>query len=114
MAERINTGVPLLIFDAKVPGAGVLSDVYGVPENDKHTSYTLTWRTKFATNPTAVSISIQQALNDVAAEFAAIDTSTYITDGEQRIFYPFTGRFIRAIINSHTGGTLYTVEVMLT
>lgn len=112
--NRLNLGIPYKLFSAVVSVAGLTSDVMAAPENFKHSAFVLTWRTAFAVNPVAINVSIQQAMNNVAAEFANVDTSTYVTDGEQRIAFPFTGKFIRAIINTTNGGTGVDVEVMLT
>lgn len=83
------------------------------------------WQTVFGTAPTAVSIVLQGAMNDVDAEYQTID-STAATTGEGRSIpnnasgafapaNPATGvvqaRFLRAKVISSTGGAGLTVKI---
>jgi hypothetical protein len=113
MAQSIQRGVPVKLFDAVSPNAGDLSISLALPNLPGIMPLYVTWRTAFASNPSAINVVIQQAMNDVAAEYATIDTSTYTSGGEQRIISPVTGRFIRAKQVSNTGGTGLTVEVLV-
>ena len=85
------------------------------------------WQTVFGTAPTAVSIALQAAINDVDAEYQTIDTTT-ATTGEGRSIpnnpsgagapvNPATGtvqaRFLRAKVISSTGGSGLTVKILV-
>jgi hypothetical protein len=82
------------------------------------------WQTIFGTTPSAVSIVLQAAMNDVDAEYQTIDT-TAVTTGEGRSIpnnasatvAPSTGtvqaKFLRAKVISSTGGSGLTVKILV-
>ena len=85
------------------------------------------WQTIFGTAPSAVTIVLQGAMNDVDAEYQTID-STAATAGEGRsipnnfagtpaVTNPATGvvqaKFIRAKVISSTGGSGLTVKILV-
>jgi hypothetical protein len=85
------------------------------------------WQTIFGTAPSAVSIVLQAAINDVDAEYQTIDT-TSAAAGEGRsipnnntvsgaVLNPATGvvqaRFLRAKVISSTGGSGLTVKILV-
>jgi hypothetical protein len=82
------------------------------------------WQTIFGTAPSAVSIVLQAAMNDVDSEYATIDT-TAAAAGEARSIpnnasgtvSPATGtvqaKFIRAKVISSTGGAGLTIKFLV-
>lgn len=110
IAELLTRNIEALAFDNVTnPSNGAVSRTFALPPRQ----VLITWRTLFAVNPSAVSISIQVAQNNVSAEYQALDTSTYITVGEGRTVGPIIARFMRVIHTSRTGGSGITVGVMV-
>jgi len=70
------------------------------------------WQTIFGTAPSAVSIQLQAAMNDVDAEYQVIDTSA-APAGEARPLTNVQARFIRAKVVSSTGGSGLTVKFLV-
>ena len=82
------------------------------------------WQTIFGTAPSAVSIVLQAAMNDVDAEYQTIDTTAALT-GEGRSIpnnasgtvSPASGtvqaKFLRAKVISSTGGSGLTVKILV-
>jgi hypothetical protein len=70
------------------------------------------WQTIFGTAPTAVSIVLQSAMNDVDAEYQIIDTSAALA-GEARSLTNVQAKFIRAKVVSSTGGSGLTVKFLV-
>lgn len=79
----------------------------GFPEQ----THRVRWQTLFTGGPTAVNITLQAALEDVDADYKDVDTSTQ-TAGEQREI-SVAARFIRAKMNSRTGGTNLTMKFIV-
>ncbi|MFZ0333825.1 MAG: hypothetical protein WAL69_06780, partial [Candidatus Acidiferrales bacterium] len=73
--NSIYPGDVALAFNSESPSAGQASQQFalpnysGFPENGR----TIRWQTIFGTAPTSVSIALQTAMNDVDAQYAAID-----------------------------------------
>ena len=114
MPELMQRNVPIKLFDAVALHATDVSSSVAIPILPSGSLNVLTWRTAFASDPSAINVAIQIAMNDVAAEYATLDSSTYITGGELRVVVPLAGRFLRAKQVSNTGGTGLTVEVTIT
>lgn len=109
---HLNSGVPTKLFDAVSPSASLTSDAIGIPKTRfGDGGRRLTWRTGFAGAPSSVSIELQGAFRDVNAEFAVLDTST-ATTGEYRVLIVHMP-IIRVKIASYSGGSGYTVEVLV-
>jgi hypothetical protein len=72
---------------------------------------TVRWQTIFATAPSAVNVQLQGAMADVAAEYAAIDTSTN-TAGEARTVAGVRANFLRIAVTSATGGSTFTAKML--
>jgi hypothetical protein len=70
------------------------------------------WQTIFGTNPTAVNIVLQAAMNDVDSEYQTIDTST-ATAGEARTVANVQARFLRIKFVSSTGGSGLTAKILV-
>jgi hypothetical protein len=85
------------------------------------------WQTIFGSAPSAVSIVLQAAMNDVDSEYQTVD-ATAATTGEGRsipnnftgtpaVTNPATGavqaKFIRAKVISSTGGSGLTVKILV-
>ena len=109
----IYPGDVALAFNAEAPAAGQASQQFalpsysGFPENGR----TIRWQTLYGTAPTSVSVLLQTAMNDVDAQYAAIDTST-LTAGEARTVTGVRGNFIRAKISAISGGSGVTVQIL--
>ena len=76
------------------------------------TGFTVRWQTVFGSNPTAVNLTLQSAINDVDAEYQTLDTSTAV-GGEGRTVTGVQGRFLRIKFNSSTGGSGLTAKLVL-
>ena len=76
------------------------------------TGFTVRWQTVFGSNPTAVNLTLQSAINDVDAEYQTIDTSTAV-GGEGRTVTGVQGRFLRIKFNSSTGGSGLTAKLVV-
>jgi hypothetical protein len=102
-----------LAFNSESPAAGQASQQFalpsysGFPENGR----TVRWQTIYGSAPSAVSVVLQTAMNDVDAQYATIDTST-ATAGEARTVTGVRANFIRAKVSSITGGSGVTVQVL--
>jgi len=70
------------------------------------------WQTVFGTAPTAVSLILQGAINDVDAEYQQLDTAS-LTTGEARTVANVQARFLRVRFVSSTGGTGLTVKILV-
>ena len=109
----IFPGDVALAFNSEAPAAGQASQQFalpsyaGFPENGR----TLRWQTVFGSAPTAVSIVLQTALNDVDAQYATIDTTT-ATAGEARTVTGVRANFVRAKVSSITGGSGAIVQIL--
>jgi hypothetical protein len=118
-----NTLPPISLFSGDVgfsfnneafPGAATSGSQFALP------SYTglpdggtaVRWQTVFGTAPTAVSIILQGAINDVDAEYQQLDTSS-ATAGEARTVANVQARFLRIRFVSSTGGTGLTAKILV-
>jgi hypothetical protein len=118
-----NTLPPISLFSGDVgfsfnneafPGSGTSGSQFALP------SYTglpdggtaVRWQTVFGTNPTAVNIVLQGAINDVDAEYQTIDTTT-TTTGEARTVANVQARFLRIRFVSSTGGSGLTAKILV-
>jgi hypothetical protein len=118
-----NTLPPISLFSGDVgfsfnneafPGAATSGSQFALP------SYTglpdggtaVRWQTVFGTAPTAVSIILQGAINDVDAEYQQLDTSSQ-TAGEARTVANVQARFLRIRFVSSTGGTGLTAKILV-
>jgi hypothetical protein len=121
MPSYSNSTPPLALFPGDVgysfsnetPTGGEAGSQFALPEpsglpNQQHT---VRWQAIFGTAPSAVSLSLQGAMADVASEYATMDTST-ATAGEARTVTGVRARFLRVICNSATGGANYTAKIL--
>lgn len=96
------------------PGAGTSGSQFALPSYtglpDGGTS--VRWQTIFGGAPSAVSIVLQAAINDVDAEYQNIDTAS-LTTGEGRTVVNVQARFLRAKVVSSTGGSGLTVKILV-
>src|SRR5579863_9455188 len=92
----IFPGDVALAFNSEAPAAGQASQQFalpsytGMPNNGR----AIVWQTIYGTAPSAVSVVLQTAMNDVDAQYATIDTST-ATAGESRTVTNVRANFIR-------------------
>ena len=96
------------------PGANTAGSQFALPSYtglpDGGTS--VRWQTIFGTNPTAVNIVLQAAINDVDAEYQTVDTTT-ATAGEGRTVANVQARFLRIKFVSSTGGSGLTAKILV-
>jgi hypothetical protein len=109
----IFPGDVALPFNAEGPSAGQASQQFALPD---YTGFpdqgrTIRWQTIFGTAPTAVNISLQAANDDVDSHYQNIDSST-ATAGEARSVTGVNAKFLRARVNSITGGSGVTVQLL--
>ncbi len=109
----IFPGDVALAFNAEAPTAGQASQQFALPDYSGRGEQgrTVRWQTIFASAPSAISITLQTALDDVDAHYQTVDTST-ATAGEARTVTAVNAKFIRAKLTSITGGSGVTVEVL--
>jgi hypothetical protein len=114
----IFPGDVALAFNNEAPGAGQASQQYalpsyaGFPENGR----AIRWLTSFATAPSAASIQLQTAINDVDAQYAvptgAANMSSNLTAGDNLLATGVRANFARAKVVSITGGSGVTVQIL--
>lgn len=96
------------------PGANTAGSQFALPSYtglpDGGTS--VRWQTVFGTNPTAVNLALQGAINDVDAEYQTIDSST-ATAGEARTVANVQARFLRVKLVSSTSGNGLTTKILV-
>lgn len=110
--KALAKGLPEVVMDALVTTADTKGSSFALPWT-KNNNYNLTWVSRFATAPGAVSLQLQGALNDVDAQYAVLDTSTAIA-GEMKHVAGLNIRFVRVRQVSRTGADAYTtVDVMV-
>ncbi len=118
-----NTLPPISLFSGDVgfsfnneafPGAATSGSQFALPSYtglpDSGTA--VRWQTIFGTAPTAVSIVLQGAINDVDAEYQTLDTAA-LPAGEGRTVANVQARFLRVRFVSSTGGTGLTVKLLV-
>jgi hypothetical protein len=110
----LTQGIPVKLFDADNTAAPVNSVSHSIPirTGNSSSSRPIGWAVRFAVAPSAVSIQLQGAFNDVDAEYAQMDICTNI-NGEMRTVSLVLCKFVRARVVSRTGGSGVTVEVMI-
>ena len=118
-----NTLPPISLFSGDVgfsfnnetfPGSATSGSQFALP------SYTglpdggtaVRWQTVFGTAPTAVSIILQGAINDVDAEYQQLDATTQ-TAGEARTVANVQAKFLRIRFVSSTGGSGLTAKILV-
>ena len=122
MPAYSNSTPPLSLFPGDVgfsfnveafPANGTAGAQFAIPEpaGFPDQGHTVRWQTIFGTAPSAVSLTLQGAAADVAAEYFAIDTST-ATAGEARTVTGVRAKFLRVLVNSSTGGASLTAKML--
>jgi len=109
----IFPGDVALAFNSEAPGAGQASQQYALPSyaGTPNNARTISWQTIYASAPSAISVALQGAMQDVDADYATLDTST-ATAGETRSVSGVRANFLRAKVTSITGGSGVTVQFM--
>jgi hypothetical protein len=109
----LHPGAIGLSFNNESPAAGTAGAQFAMIEPGGFPSEgrTVTWQTIFGTAPSAVNVSLQAAMHDTDAEYKDIDASTQV-NGEERTVANVRARFLRAKMNSITGGGGVTVQVL--
>src|SRR5580698_3915537 len=92
----VNPGDVALAFNSEGPTAGQASQQFAVPSyaGMPNNGRTISWQTIYGSAPSAVSITLQSAMNDVDGQYTTIDTST-ATAGESRTITNVRGNFLR-------------------
>jgi hypothetical protein len=100
-------------FNNETPTAGEAGSQFALPNPSGFADggRVVAWQTIYATAPSAVSLSLQAAMDDVASDYATIDTSTN-TAGESRTVTGVRANFLRVICNSITGGARVTAKIL--
>jgi hypothetical protein len=109
----IFPGDVALAFNSEAPSSGQASQQFALPSyaGQPNNGRTITWQTIYGSSPSAISVVLQVAMNDVDAQYSTVDTST-ATGGELRTVNNVLGNFARAKISSITGGSGVTVQVL--
>src|SRR5580704_8499385 len=122
MPAYSNATPPISLFPGDVgysfnaeafPANGTAGSQFAIPEPTglPDQGHTVRWQTIFGTNPSAISISLQGAMADVASEYWTIDTSTAVA-GEARTVTGVRARFLRVTCVSSTGGSSLTAKIL--
>jgi hypothetical protein len=114
----IFPGDVALAFNNETPGAGQASQQFalpsyaGFPENGR----TIRWQVSFSAAPSAVTVQLQTAMNDVDAQYAiptgATNMTTSLTAGDNLVASGVRANFVRAKVTSITGGAGVTVQIL--
>jgi hypothetical protein len=114
----IFPGDVALAFNNESPAAGQASQQFalptysGFPENGR----TIRWQISFATAPSAVSVQLQTAMNDVDAQYAvptgATNQSSASTTGGNLVATGVRVNSVRAKVVSITGDSGVTVQIL--
>jgi hypothetical protein len=114
----IFPGDVALAFNSEASATGQASQQFalpsyaGFPENGR----TIRWQVSFATAPSAVTIQLQTAMNDVDAQYAiptgATNMTTSLTAGDNLVASGVRANFVRAKVTSITGGSGVTVQIL--
>lgn len=112
MTTMLATSVPTKLLDALTSTSDTKGTAYALPSNWASMGRALVWQSVMDGSPSAISLQLQGAINNVEAEFAVLDSSTVVT-GEMRHVSPLNIRFVRVRQVSRTGGTSVTVTVMI-
>lgn len=107
--ETLSLGVVKKLFDADATAAPVNGTEYAIPQ--AHLGKTITYTTKFATAPDAVSIKLQGSLN--GSDWFDLDESTATAGELTTLTGQYAINFIRARKASQTNGGALTVEVIV-
>ena len=109
----IFPGDVALAFNAESPSAGQASQQFAMPDYSGRGDQgrTVRWQTIFGSAPSAISITLQAAIDDVDGHYQTIDTSTN-TAGEARTVTAVNAKFLRAKLTSITGGSGLTVQIL--
>src|SRR5277367_4668245 len=109
----IFPGDVALAFNSEAPSAGQASQQFALPSysGTPNNARTISWQTAYASAPSAVSVALQAALQDVDADYATLDTSTAMA-GETRSVSGVRANFLRVKVTSITGGSGVTVQFM--
>ncbi len=109
----IFPGDVALAFNAESPASGQASQQFALPDYSGFPAQgrAVSWQTIYASAPSAVSVTLQAAMNDVDAQYQTIDTST-VTAGESRTVMTVNAKFLRAKLTSITGGSGVTVQIL--
>jgi len=114
----IFPGDVALAFNAEALAAGQASQQFalpsyaGFPENGR----TISWQTIYGSAPSAISVVLQTAMNDVDAQYAiptgATNMTTSLTAGDNLVASGVRANFVRAKVTSITGGSGVTVQIL--
>jgi len=102
-----------LAFNNEAPAVGQASQQFSLPDYSGRGEQgrTVRWQTIYGTAPTAVTMVLQAALDDVDAHYQTIDSSTLV-GGEGRTVTGVNAKFIRAKLTANTGGSGITVQLL--
>lgn len=104
--------VPFKLIDALATTAATKGTGVGIPPTPARTPRSITWQSIPTGGPSAISLAIEVAMNDVDTEYSSVDTST-VTAGELKTINNVNAKFIRARQISRTGGTDITIQVLI-
>jgi len=109
----IFPGDVALAFNSESPSAGQASQQFALPSyaGMPNNARTIVWQTIYGSAPSAVSVVLQTAMNDLDSQYATIDTST-ATAGESRTVTNVRANFVRAKVSSITGGSGVIVQIL--
>jgi len=101
-------------FNAETfPANGTAGAQFAIPEPSglPDQGHTVRWQTLFGTDPSAINITLQGAMADVAAEYATVDVST-AAGGEARTVTGVRAKFLRVYVVNSTGGSALTAKIL--
>lgn len=112
MPNALQRSQPVKLLDALAALTDTSSATYALPPANNSLGRILTWQSIPNVAPSAISLQLLGAFNDVTAEYTVLDSSTVVA-GELKTITNVNVRFIRARQVSRTGGTSITVQAMI-
>jgi hypothetical protein len=112
--NSIFPGDSFLLFDAESPAppqASQQAALAGVYDGAAGTPQDVRVDIRYASAPSAVSVDVQSAIDDIDADYVTEYTSTDV-NGESVKLTALKARFLRVKLNSQTGGGAITAEVL--
>ena len=105
MTTSALIGLPLTIVNADTVAEA--KTAFALPAR----TVVIGWQTSWPVNPGAVDIALQVAM-DEAGPWTEIDATTQVAGEFRTIEIPTAARFIRADVDTNTGGAEITVQII--
>lgn len=105
MTTSALIGLPLTIVDADTVADA--KTAFALPAR----TVVIGWQTSWPVNPAVIDIALQVAM-DVDGPWTEIDATTAVGGEFRNVTAPTAARFIRADVDTNTGGAAVTVQII--